>query len=255
VLTLYHWEPVAGSALPLIALTEKNLSFESRFVDVLRLEQLEPEFLALNPQGQVPVLVHDGRVITESTLMLEYLESAFPQPELAPKTADDAYRMQVWLKFVDEHFAPALALLGWHRFGAAQRAALNASQARKAIARLPLERQAIWKMALEDSYTDEQLDAARRSLELRVPRVEETLAATQWLAGARYSLADIAVFAMLKPLPRLLPGLVNRASTPRISAWLETIGRRPAVASVLGKARAAEPDATFAPGPEPGRWG
>jgi GST-like protein len=60
---------------------------------------------------------------------------------------------------------------------------------------------------------------------------------------------------MLKPLPRLLPELVNRASTPRISAWLETIARRPAVASVLGKARAAEPDATFAPGPEPGRWG
>jgi GSH-dependent disulfide-bond oxidoreductase len=254
VLTLYHWEPVASCALPLIALAEKHLSYESRYVDVLRLEQLEPGFLALNPQGQVPVLVHEERVITESTLMLEYLEAVFPQPSLAPASAHDAYRMQVWLKFVDEYFAPALALLGWQRFGAGARASLDGARARSAITRLPLERQAVWKAAL-DGHADEQLAAARRGLELRVPRVEEALSATQWLAGPDFSLADIAVFAMLKPLPHLLPELVNRSAMPAVIAWLEAVAHRPAVAAVLGKARVAVPDEIFAPGPESGRWG
>jgi glutathione S-transferase len=255
VLTLYHWEPVASSALPLIVLAEKSLPFESRYVDLLRLEQLEPEFLALNCQGQVPVLVHDGRVMTESTLILEYLEAVFPSPALTPSAMYDLYCMQTWLKAVDEHFAPALALLGWQRFGARTLAALDVRQARTAIERLPLERQAVWRSALDESCTGEQLDAARRSLELRVSRVEQTLAASAWLAGARFSLADIAVFAMLKPLRRVLPELVNRTRTPYIMTWLETIIRRPSVTSVLGRARAPEPDETFAPGPEPGRWG
>jgi glutathione S-transferase len=222
---------------------------------VLRLEQLEPEVLALNRQGQVPVLLHDQRAITESTLMLEYLESSFPEPWLAPRSPYEIYRMQVWLRLVDEHLAPAVALLGWHRYGAARRAEIDVARARQRIPRLPPERQAIWNMALDGSGSDEQLDAARCSLELRVPRIEAALAASEWLAGADFSLADIGVFAMLKPLPHLMPRLVNRSATPRLMEWLEAIAHRPAVAAVLGKARSAQPDELFAPGAEPGRWG
>jgi glutathione S-transferase len=56
VLTLYHAEPLANSLKVLMALHEKELPFESRYVNLQKFEQNEPAFLAINPEGQVPVL-------------------------------------------------------------------------------------------------------------------------------------------------------------------------------------------------------
>jgi glutathione S-transferase len=69
MLELYHAEPVANSMKPLICLHEKGLDFVSHYVDLLRFEQHAPEFVKINPNGQVPVLVHDGNAITESTVI------------------------------------------------------------------------------------------------------------------------------------------------------------------------------------------
>src|SRR5271169_6749430 len=79
MLDLYHAEPVANSMKSILCLKEKGLQFTGHYVDLLRFEQHSPEFVKLNPNGQVPVLVHDGNVITESTVINEYLEDAFPE--------------------------------------------------------------------------------------------------------------------------------------------------------------------------------
>jgi hypothetical protein len=60
MLELYHAEPVANSMKVLLCLKEKGIEFTSHYVDLLRFEQHQPEFVAINPNGQVPVLVHDG---------------------------------------------------------------------------------------------------------------------------------------------------------------------------------------------------
>ena len=77
-LKLYHAEPVANSLKSLIPLHEKQLSFESVYVDLHKFEQHEPWFVAINPEGQVPVLDHDGVIVTHTTVINEYLEDAFP---------------------------------------------------------------------------------------------------------------------------------------------------------------------------------
>ena len=74
MLELYHAEPVANSMKVLLCLKEKGIEFTSHYVDLLRFEQHQPEFVAINPNGQVPVLVHDGATITESTVINEYLD-------------------------------------------------------------------------------------------------------------------------------------------------------------------------------------
>jgi glutathione S-transferase len=61
------------------ALGEKGLGWTGHYVDILNGEQFAPEFLAINPKAVVPVLVHDGHVITESTVICEYLQDAFPE--------------------------------------------------------------------------------------------------------------------------------------------------------------------------------
>lgn len=70
-----------------IALALKGLPFETLPVNLVRAggEQLKPEYLALNPEGRVPLLIHDGRPVSQSLAIVEYLEEVFPDtPALLP---------------------------------------------------------------------------------------------------------------------------------------------------------------------------
>lgn len=255
MLELYHWEPTINSGEPLIALKEKGVPFVSRYVDLLKFEQHAPAFLDINPQGQVPVLVHDGKVVTETSLMLQYIEAAFPQKPLMPETPEDRYQVHVWSKYTDEYLAPAIAILGWRKFMPAKLDKKTLDAGRAGLSRLPPERQAVWRIALEDGYTDDDIANARGRLATRVKHLEELLGASGWLAGPKYSLADIMVFCLANALPQVAPDMANAQATPRMMAWLEKMRARPAVRAAFEMAKSANPEQMFAPGPEIPRWG
>ena len=251
-LELYHWESGSNSGEPLICLHEKGLPFQSRNVDLLAFEQLDPRFLALNPAAQVPVLVHDGKVVTETGFILQYLEEVFPAPSLTPASAQGRYWVNVWIKYVNEYMAPAAWRLGVARHPppikdpAAWRARLGGA---------PLERRQAWNKVLNGGISADELEIAKALLPIRLERMEAALAESPWLAGPTFSLADIVVFPTADSLPALVPDLMNAASTPRIMAWLERMKARPAVRAAMAMGRAPGSGALFAPGAEGSRWG
>ncbi len=69
-----------------IALNLKNLDYEIRPVHLLKNggEQFKDDYLALNPQGRVPVLVVNNQILTQSSAIIEYLEETHPSPPLLP---------------------------------------------------------------------------------------------------------------------------------------------------------------------------
>ena len=82
-LRLYHaWASTCSQKVRL-ALAEKSLSWEGTVLSLRQFEHLSDEFLALNPDGLVPVLVHQGFVIRESSVINDYLDEVFPQPALS----------------------------------------------------------------------------------------------------------------------------------------------------------------------------
>ena len=94
-LKYYHAEPLANSLKSMLPLFEKGLAFESVYVNLHKFEQHQPWFVAINPEGQVPVLDHDGAIITQTTVINEYLEDAFPDlPPLRPNTPVGNARMR-----------------------------------------------------------------------------------------------------------------------------------------------------------------
>jgi maleylpyruvate isomerase len=78
-----------------IALNLKGIAYEAAYINLKppAAEQRAPEFLAVNPQGLVPALVHEGTTLTQSLAIIEYLEEIHPQPPLLPATP--AERAQV----------------------------------------------------------------------------------------------------------------------------------------------------------------
>ncbi|KAA2236143.1 maleylacetoacetate isomerase [Salinarimonas soli] len=68
-----------------IALNFKGVPYESVPIHLVKGEQSAPAYLAVNPQGRVPALDHDGAVIVQSPAILEYLDERFPEPPFLPR--------------------------------------------------------------------------------------------------------------------------------------------------------------------------
>ncbi len=234
-LTLYHAEPVANSLKALIPLHEKGLPFTSRYIDLAKYEQHEPWFVAINPEGQVPVLDHDGLIITHTTVMNEYLEDAFPDtPALRPKNPGGAARMRYWNKFIDEHVMNYVSIHGWRRRVAYIAQNTDAETFEEMVARIPLvEQQRKWRKARE-GFDQAELDEATRKVDVALAKVEEQLQKTPWLAGEEFTLADINFYCHCGMMAeRLFPELASREKLPKLFDWIDRVTQRPAVQKAL----------------------
>jgi glutathione S-transferase len=247
MLELYHYEPSANSMKPMLCLKEKGLEFVSHYVDLHSFEQHSPEFVRINPNGQVPALIHDGAIITESTVINEYLEDVFPAVRLRPEDPVARAHMRIWSKFVDEYFCPALSMLGWNRLvpGIVER--LKKGEFDRLLERIPLrEQRDKWKTAATHSFTGEQLADSRRRVSVSIERMERMLQKSRWLAGAEYSLADVNSYSMVAAVPRLLPEAMSERVAPGCSEWLARMNGRPAVKAALAMARQPLPGGAHA---------
>jgi glutathione S-transferase len=262
MLELYHWEPNGSWLKPLITLHEKQLQFTSRYVDVLSFEQYQPGFLdgsretRIPLEGEGPILVHDGRQITESLFILEYLEDVFPELPLRPAEPILQARILAWGRFINEVFMPAVSTLGCHAYLVAELGGRDTSALVALLERIAmLYLREDWQRALSGAYPAALLEDSQRKVALGVRRLEDALAAAQWLVGSSYTLADIDAFSICNALPTLTPDLVSGEATPQLLGWLARIRVRPAVRAALQLSRTGRPEQAFAPGAEHSRWG
>jgi len=125
MLALY-FAPGASSMAVHIALHEIGVAFEPRPVSLARREQRAPAFLALNPDGKVPLLLIDGRPLSEVLAILVYLARRFPAAGLLAQGDVEAEAQALsWMSFIAATLHPA------RRFGPeATRAAFAWAEAR-----------------------------------------------------------------------------------------------------------------------------
>jgi glutathione S-transferase len=243
-LKYYHAEPLANSLKSMLPLFEKGLAFESIYVDLHKFEQHQTWFVAINPEGQVPVLEHDGAIITHTTVINEYLEDAFPDaPPLRPNNPVGNARMRYWNKFVDEHVMNFVSMHGWHRMVGVIARNIESGDFEKLLESIPLhEQREKWKTA-RSGFSEADLANATRKIELAVDKVEGQLAETPWLAGDMYTLADINFYSHCGMMvERMFPEMAIATRCPRLVDWRDRVAARPA-----SQQAAAMPDHT-APG-------
>jgi glutathione S-transferase len=262
MLELYHWEPNGSWLKPLIALHEKGLEFRSHYFDALSLERYGAGFLEasretqLNLEGEGPVLCHDGRQVTESLFIAEYLEDAFPASPLRPAEPIGQARILALARFINEVFMPAANTLGCHTYLAPRLKGRDLTSLEPLLEKIPMPfLREQWRLALTDGYSDELIEDSKRKIVLAVRRFEATLSSSPWLVGSAYSLADIDAFSICHSLPTLVPDLVSEVTAPHLMEWLSRIRMRLAVRTALAMSRTGKPELAFAPGPEHSRWG
>jgi glutathione S-transferase len=101
MLKLYHGRTSVCSVKVRLALAEKGQSFESQVL-TLRGDQFDPEYMKLNPNAVVPTLIHDGKVIIESTVIIHYVDDTFDDPSLMPADPLARARVHMTAKLMDE---------------------------------------------------------------------------------------------------------------------------------------------------------
>jgi glutathione S-transferase len=243
MLKLYHAEPAANSLKTLLSFKEKGLDFESVYVDLHKFEQHEPWFVAINPEGQVPVVDHDGIIITHTTVIGEYLEDAFPDaPPLRPADPAGKARMRFWNKFCDEHVMNYVSMHGWHRMVGVIARSIESGEFEKLLARIPLyEQREKWRTA-RSGFAAADLANATRKIEVAVAKAEQQLAKTPWLAGEMYTLADINFFSMCgMAVQRMFPEMQVEKRAPRLADWVQRMFARPGVKAALAMPNRTNP--------------
>ncbi len=106
MLTLY-FAPGASSMAAHIALHETGAPFEAHAISLKSKQQREPGYLALNPEGKVPLLLIDGRPLTEVAAILYYLAMRYPQARLIPDDVEGQAQAVSWMSYVASTLHPA----------------------------------------------------------------------------------------------------------------------------------------------------
>ncbi len=247
MLELYHAGLTACSKKSRLCLREKGLDYVSHYVNLSTFEHHRPEYLALNPNGLVPTLVHDGAVIIESTVINEYLDDVFPDIPLRPADPVARARTRVWAKLADEALGPnmVVAFSADRGIGKAARS-LDEKQLDEVMSRIPLiERQnVIHKITRGGGFSDEEFAAAHRKAGFILDKAETALKDGPYLAGTSYSLADINMIPFLhRYRQRVVPDLFTPERVPRLCEWFDRITARPAVIDVFAESEETRPAA------------
>ena len=198
-----------------IALHEKGLPFERVMVPFSQergYAPKHPDVLATNPKGQVPVLVDGGLTLFDSTVILEYLEDAYPDPPLYPADAKSRAECRILELYADEILLPDIRRL-MHR---SEPPAADPNR----------------RAQQEEGAKEGEAALSRHWSEL-----ERRLGDEAWFGGA-FSVADIALFMAVLFVQRLHGPKLD--SFPALAGWFARAAERPSIAPLVSEVADAD---------------
>ncbi len=193
-----------------IFLAEKGLQVETEQVDLGAGDQFSPDFRRLNPDCVVPVLeLDDGACLTEVLGICRYLEAVQPEPVLFGSTALAQGRVMEWNSKIEQQGLAAMA-----------EAFRNSAPGLKGRA-----------LTGPDAYEQipELAKRGRKRVATFLERLDQHLAAQEFVAGGEYSIADITALVFVDFARR---GKIDAAGeVPNLDRWYKAVSSRPSAAA------------------------
>lgn len=232
MLELYNARQSTCSQKARLTLAEKGLEFVEHQLKLFKQEQLAPEYLKLNPNGVVPTLVHDGDPVTDSSVIMEYLDEVFPEPRLSPPGAKGRAAMRAWMRFFEEVPTPAVRYPSYNAAFVRHFSEMSSEEFRDVASSKPLRDRFLGEMDKDKGFSDEKIGLAEKSVRKTVLRMETKLGSLPYLVDGEFSLADICI---LPPLVRMddLGYAHLWKDLPGVAAWLDRMRARPSYAKAF----------------------
>jgi len=232
--TLYHHGSSVCAAKVRFAMAEKGLEWDGVYIDILKGEQFDPAYQKLNPKSVVPTLVHDDTVVTDSTVICEYLDILYPETSLHPKDAWGHAQVRYWTKAVDEDLHPACGAVTFvcsHRHTVARN--LGPEGVKEFLASTPeFSVTADWntkkKIFVRDGFDAPEAPVKIRLYDSYLKKMEKALDGNDWLVGNAFTMADVALTPYVNRLAMMsMRGMWEGGRLPNVENWFARIEAMP----------------------------
>lgn len=231
MLTLYHFWSSTCSRKVRITLAEKGLDWKSHHIDIVtKLDNLEPDYVKLNPNGVVPTLDHDGKIIIESNIIIEYLDDTFPEVSLKPEDTYQRALMRLWLDTAEMQVHKNINMVSYNKRHVPRMNKLFTKEEQiEILMRFPgADKRATMLKRLENGVSAEEEAFAEERLGDVMDKMELTLASSEWLVGDSFSLADIAIAPFIERFEANgMEALVDWNKRPKAGDWWSRVQARP----------------------------
>lgn len=205
-------------------LNAKGLPFEEKKLDLLAGDQLTPDYLKLNPNGVVPTLDHDGHIVIDSSVIIEYLDEVFPdRSNFTPRDPVRRAAMRALMRFIDEMPAAAVRVPTFNLAFLPRFAAMSEEEFLAFAESKPLRKEFMLSMGRK-GFPQKDMDSAMARLRRTYERMDLSIADSggPWLFGKDITLADVSVMPAMVRMADL-----NRegdwADLPRVANWYDMI--------------------------------
>jgi glutathione S-transferase len=227
MLELYHNDMSVCAAKVRTVLAEKRLEWKGIHMDLRARDTQKPEYLKLNPNAVVPTIVHDGRVLIESTVICEYLDDAFPDPPLKSGKPFEKAKMRLWTKQLDEGLHIAVGNLSMCIAFRHQHLKKTPEELTAYFDGIPsAETRERRRKAVELGMDSPTFAPSLQKWNEALQSMESVLRDEPWLAGKSFSLADIGYMPYMIRLEHLgLEKLWDKH--PSVSRWRQRLFERP----------------------------
>jgi glutathione S-transferase len=183
----------------------------------------------------VPTLIDGDKVITESNVILEYLDERFPEPALAPKDPYGRAQMRLWTKQLDEDIHDACAAIVTFGLAFRHQYLQRGEQGKQMLEQIPnIFKRERRRDVIDKGVQSQHFRIAVQRLVQMLDEMEEALSKHQWLAGDAYTLADVAFTPYVLRLEHLnILQILDRY--PRVADWYARCKQRPSFETALRK--------------------
>ena len=228
MITLYHAHHSTCSQKVRIVLAEKEQEFETVFLDLGKKDQLEPEYLKLNPNGVVPTLVDGPDVILESSVICEYLDERYPGTSLTPDDVVARARMRAWMHFAEEVPVYAIRVPSFNRVFLYRFEGLGQQQFEDEQMNVrKVRREMFQRMGKPTGFSRKDVDIALGQLDDTCARMQAALEEGPWLIGDKFTLADVLIIPAIDRMADLGLAEIWETKYPLVGDWYARFQARP----------------------------
>jgi glutathione S-transferase len=205
-------------------LNAKKLAFEEHKLDLFAGDQLKPEYLTINPNGVVPALLHQGRTVLDSSVIVEYLDEVkSDELSFTPDDPVEKARMRWMMRYIDEIPTPAIRVPSYNLAFLPHFKTMSEEEFIALANSKPLRKEFLLTMG-RSGFPKKEMDEALDRLNRSIVRMNEWIIQSggPWMMGQQISLADIAIMPVIVRMNDINLDAAW-ADKPAISKWFELI--------------------------------